>query len=58
MQERTPRYLSYSRKSAKLRVYRPISLSKRPSKIILKVLSDRLKDIPHDIIDGNQFPFI
>lgn len=46
--------LLFQKKSEIKRVstYRPISLAKGPYKIILKVLSNRLKDILHDIIDA------
>lgn len=38
--------------------FRPISLISGPSKIIAKVLSNRMKDILHEVIDGNQFALV
>lgn len=38
--------------------YRPISLVSRTHKILSKVLSNRLKEVLSDIIDGDQCAFI
>lgn len=38
--------------------FRPISLISAPYKIISKVLSNRIREVLHEIIDGNQYAFI
>lgn len=38
--------------------FRPISLVTSLYKLIAKLLSNRIREVLHEVIDGNQFAFI
>lgn len=42
----------------RIQEFRPISLTSALYKIIAKVLSNRIRDVLHEVIDGNQYAFI
>lgn len=44
--------------AAKISNFRPISLVTSLYKLIAKVLSNRIRQVLHEVIDGNQFGFI